>query len=433
MIELKDLNATFLTLSSQTSKLRKQQLKDKTLVKPLAQDIEKVNSIQQASCKVYEALCHSCSKHSEHRTHFCLETKAETKTSSSRESLHIQFKVAFGKISAQEQDTTCGPTFFIIESVLVTSHQDQQSPMAVINTLKRTLSGDYGTNVKKIKKSVRFLGDNCAEQCHPSLSELRNLKNLGLHQNFCDRIRECFQRSSAEGIQYMGLLGNSDTYRHLVYVPEKKARRPALSLQEILSISSRRDPSLRLTMLERIHLARSLATAVLQYHATPWLTNPWRSEDILFFGAEERLLLERSLAPISEPHIDVPVKKSISGSIASFHTSGQHLASNILLFNLGVMLIELAYMATLKTLLNRKERSQGDTKYIEFFAARRLSEVVGREMGTKYARIVRKCVECHFASGSDLNNSELQGEYYRDVVKELEGLEDSLASLNIGK
>ena len=395
---------------------------------PLARDIEKVKSIQKASCKVYDALCHSCSKHSEHRTHFCLETQ----TRGSPESLQVQFKVAFARTARREAPSTCGPIFFIIESISLSndkpSIQAQKINASVLNSLKRSSSGDCIIPAKKTR-TVRF-HEECTEESNNSMLALKSLKNLGLHQNFCDRIREFLQHSSA-GLQCMGTLGEADSYRHLVYIPEKKKRCPALSLQEIITISSRQGPSVRLTLYERVHLARSLATAVLQYHATPWLRSPWRSEDILFFGAQERLLLEESLTPISEPHIDVPVGRSKANLLEPIGASTQHLASNVLLFNLGVMLIELAYMATLRNLLNKQEQSSKDSRYTEFFAARRLGEVVSREMGTKYARIVQKCVECHFASGSNLGSSELQAEYYRDVVKELEGLEDEFVSLNI--
>ena len=188
---------------------------------------------------------------------------------------------------------------------------------------------------------------------------------------------------------------------------------------------------MKLSIYERIHLARSFATAILQYYVTPWLRNPLRCEDVYFFDIQVRLLLQNISAPLTEPHINVQIRKS-SNTLPSAAYSEQ-LAPNIILFNLGIMLIELAYMVTFRNLLNQKELSVGgpQRKYTELFAARRLGGVVDREMGSKYSKIVQKCIGSHFASGYDLSSSELQAEYYRDVIQEFESLEQDFASINI--
>ena len=309
------------------------------------------------------------------------------------------------------------------------SPSTKEENAGVVNALKRGLGDQDASLAKKIKRSVRFEKIAYGGFCHMPPGELENLKDLCMSQKFCDCLRQCLRRSSG-GLQYIETLGNTTIpYKHFVHFPETRKRRPALSLQEIITMSSRQGPGSRLFLEERLHLARSLAMAVIQYHATPWLRNPWRCKDIYFFDAEERIILQRSTAPISEPHIDVPIKKTPLVSVAP--GPSEHLAPNIILFNLGIMLIELAFAATLQNLLNQKELSYRDTQYAEFFAARRLSGVVSREMGPRYSKIVQKCLGCHFASGTDLNNSELQAEYYRDVVKELEKLEEDFASMKI--
>ena len=428
------MNDSFLTLSSQTSKLYREESKRHSLVKPLAKDIERVKSIQRASCKVYEALGQSCSKHFEHRTHFCLEAK----TTGSPENPQIQFNVAFARAALRRGASSYDPVFFIIESIVydapsIITPQNSVRDAIVTKKLKRSLETDTASPVKKVNKSVKFQEIECSSLYHEfKPSNYQGLKDLCMHANFCDRLRECMQQSSNAGC-CLGFLGDTVPYKHLIYFPEKKTRRPALSLQEIISISSRQEPSRRLSMYERLHLARSLATAVLQYHATPWLKGPWRCKDIYFFDAEERLFLQEKPSPISEPHIDVQITKSNSTSSGMNSGPTEHLAPNIILFNLAVMLIELAYTASLQNLLTPKELSYRDSQYTEFLAARRLGEVVTREMGPKYGQVVKKCLGCHFASGTDLNSPELQAEYHRDVVKELEGLEEDFASLKINQ
>ena len=326
--------------------------------------------------------------------------------------------------------------FFIIESVI---HDDlpenipksRDGATAITNKLKRTLENHDTVPTKKIKKAVKFQGMDCPGLSHQLVvGEIQLLNNLCSNSNFCDRLRECM-RLPSNGLRYLGTLGDTNPNKYLVYFPEKKTQRPALSLQDIISTFSRQSPSRRFSMCERLYLARSLATAVLQYHATPWLKSPWRCKDIYFFGVERKSLLGQSPGPISEPHIDVPITKAEATLPTTLDRFANHPAPNIILFNLGVMLIELAYTATLRNLLTEKEQSHRDSQYTEFLAARKLGEVVAREMGPMYSRVVRKCLGCHFASGADLNSSELQAEYHRDVVKELEKLEEDFASLKI--
>src|SRR2546421_11108895 len=62
-------------------------------------------------------------------------------------------------------------------------------------------------------------------------------------------------------------------------------------------------PGALLLQYERIRLvAKQLATAVLQFHATRWLEESWRSNDVFISGADQ---LETFFAgnPIENPYI----------------------------------------------------------------------------------------------------------------------------------
>jgi hypothetical protein len=45
---------------------------------------------------------------------------------------------------------------------------------------------------------------------------------------------------------------------------------------------------------------------------------------------------------------------------------------------------------------------------------------------------VKKCLACDFGSGDNLNDPVLQAVFYRDIVNELERLEDVFAKLQLG-
>ena len=209
-----------------------------------------------------------------------------------------------------------------------------------------------------------------------------------------------------------------------------------MTLQQLIGSLSKQGRLDGMPQYERLHLARSLAVAVLSYHATPWLKGTWRSQDICFFGVNEHALV-KGFVGLSSPHLDVTVKgsnESLSRG-STFPVSG--FIRNPILFGLGVMLIEIAFMAPLQS-LQRPDDEAGDSPHTEFFIAKRLVATIGREMGSNYGNIVEKCLDCNFNCVSnagqiyDLGNPKLQTVYYRDVVCELSRLEDGFRALQLG-
>jgi hypothetical protein len=67
----------------------------------------------------------------------------------------------------------------------------------------------------------------------------------------------------------------------------------------------------------------------------------------------------------------------------------------------------------------------------EYYTADRVRLSASNLLGTKYAEVARKCVQCDFGCGSDLNNVALQESFYWEVVCELEELERKLKELNL--
>ena len=215
-------------------------------------------------------------------------------------------------------------------------------------------------------------------------------------------------------------------------MPELTAPKPIPStLETIVRHSSSRSPADQLSRLDRLMNARSLVTAVLQFVDTPWLSlkQPWTSKDILFFRKCQIDNLDYSSIPL-EPYIDVAIQDPREDEKRTFHFSD--LAANPALFNIAIILIELAFNASFEELVDadRAKHSQS-SEVSKFLVAKRLADLVSREMGGKYSRVVKKCLYCHFASGSDLSDYKLQQEYYENVVEELQGLEKSFQELEV--
>lgn len=112
-----------------------------------------------------------------------------------------------------------------------------------------------------------------------------------------------------------------------------------MSLAALFSEVSKRNRTGRLIQHERIHLATLLAKAILQFYHTPWLKNPLRSRDILFYNINipTNPLLE--LPRLANPYVNTFVKPSMQTSIMPFGD----LVQESLTFSLGVVLLELAF------------------------------------------------------------------------------------------
>ena len=436
MANLKALNDDFIQLSSQTSRLEVLRTrKEYRACKDSGRSIEKFQIIQEASRHAYGALSNSCTKHTEHLTHFCLEATAIENATAPQ----VRFQLAFQHLTFLGGTHSGDPVWFLIESIIGGSASDNKSPaqlgtasMSLVQTLKRQIDEKAIPCSKKAKKSVKFQSTGLPLVLDPHICEaepVKELRNLCMRKNFCDQLRKCFLQPPLPNMP-LGMLDEINRHKHLVYFPpseSKRGNRKATSLDQIMSGLSRNG----LPQYERLHLARSLATAVLQYHATPWLREAWRSEDIYFFGLDEQSSLQQCLS-LPAPHLNVCVKgpDSSLSRTSTFPTGG--LVRNPLIFGLGVVLLEIGHAKTLRALQQPQNiRSNGD-QVSEYLAVTRLASSIGRELGSTYGQIVQKCLYCDFGCGDDLSSPKLQAVYYQDVVKELEKLENGFRELQLG-
>lgn len=95
------------------------------------------------------------------------------------------------------------------------------------------------------------------------------------------------------------------------------------------------------------------------------------------------------------------------------------------------MLLELAYEAPLESLRIVADVDANDQN-TEYYTADRVRLSASKLLGTRYAEVTRKCIQCDFGRGSDLDDVALQESFYWEVVCELEELERKLKELNLG-
>jgi hypothetical protein len=204
-----------------------------------------------------------------------------------------------------------------------------------------------------------------------------------------------------------------------------------MSLTELLSALQNQKIASEATFsfFERVRLAKQLAIAVLQFHATPWLKNSWCSNDVYLYGTDPAKF--QTVSDINEPYLNVSVKGPHCPVSRCSTMPSRTLVRNPLLFSLGVMLLELAHGAPLRSLQKNSDIDANDQN-TEYYTADRVRLSTSRLLGGRYAEVARKCIQCDFGRGSDLENISLQEAYYRDVVCELEGVEKKLKELDLG-
>lgn len=180
-----------------------------------------------------------------------------------------------------------------------------------------------------------------------------------------------------------------------------------------------------LTVVDQLKLAHKAALAILQFNGTPWLTHRWRLADVGYFGTCETVNED----VLKTLHLSSQLSsgaKSISADMDGIEQTVQQFSeadyfgiNNTTLFFLGVALLELAHWKPLEAL-----RTEQDPN--EIMTARRLASRP-TPLGPRYQEVLRKCLQCNFGFGTDLNKKELQAAVYGDVVCQLEKMIKTLS------
>lgn len=111
---------------------------------------------------------------------------------------------------------------------------------------------------------------------------------------------------------------------------------------------------------------------------------------------------------------------------------------NKLLFNFGILLLEIGYGRPWHVLKQTAPRSQPATAAVrgaeqqlsDYSVAEKLARLLIDQMGLAYHKIIRKCLGCDFGLGeSGLDNEDLQRRFLEDVVLGLQHLRQQLGEM----
>lgn len=255
--------------------------------------------------------------------------------------------------------------------------------------------------------------ENAADKSQGSSQQIMT----GIVLSLCPYVELRVSSVSVSAMTYFGLLPDVDSYRHVLYRAKKPRSASRISLSEVIKLvnSTSTKKSFAWPIQRRYSLAYMLALSMLCCSGS-WFKENWRSEDIILVTEQQEIGDDT----IKSPHITAAPRHSRP-------EPGMSLARSERLFSLAVALIEIGYGESLRNLYFETEvgtygglKMQWDCLK-EYVGAKKLSTLVSAEMGGRYARVVRKCLECNFGiDEKDLDCLAMQEAFYESVVCELE-------------
>lgn len=266
--------------------------------------------------------------------------------------------------------------------------------------------------------SPSLLDDITVASNKPDSSTRDQSNSLEDIQDICSELR---QRRTATHSPLADILQRANKLREFVSQsngPSSYSRR-TLSLQEALSTTK----SLQGTnsIKEKLRLANILAMAMLEFHSTPWLRETWGSDDVLFYSVNE---------PKEDGLLGIPFLKAplVEDPRKDDHRTGdcekkepRTGVRNSYIYSLGIILLELGFGAPLRSLRRDLDEEGGQIgKTTDDRTADRLKYLVSKQLGARYGKVVRKCLDCDFDSGYELDNLALRNAVFDQVVMELD-------------
>ena len=178
----------------------------------------------------------------------------------------------------------------------------------------------------------------------------------------------------------------------------------------------------------RYKLALTVASAVLQLHATPWLREKWGLNDIHFLCSSGKAQIS-SRTYVSKSFVSPAALQQTTDVQIPLTTQSGACVANEAIFALGVALIEISFGAPI---LSLKESGDPDLPgFTEFLIATRLvnQNAIKDNNNDKYAEVVLRCVRGTLSTlrtPLSLEDVKVQQCFYEDIILPLQQLNDIL-------
>ena len=208
--------------------------------------------------------------------------------------------------------------------------------------------------------------------------------------------------------------------RHYLSLVDDARRHPIMhikSLDGLLEDSQYGSIKPRFSRRDRLCVAATLASSVLQLDETLWMKRQWKSSDI-FFYYQEGHAMKKSEPCVTEPYLSWKPGK-VTNRPGEPPPLKAHLVHSEALFALGLTLIELCFGKTL-SMMQEPDDVDSNEAITRLNAARRLLDQVYDECGGSYGDVVRRCLFCPFdVRDASLDNDEFQEAVFDHIVTPL--------------
>jgi hypothetical protein len=396
--------------------------------------------IQAAAKDLYAALSLACTKRSEFQVFLAIQP---TQNGSSPE---FRFGIDFQNSNVEYMGFLTSPLWlrfrFITASTQGSDLLGAARSSDLVDCLKRKslleCTPDHQNGPKRAKKSVRFESSTSPPSTTADQQIESAPKTQNLVSDICGLLQSSRIHSNSETIRCLGSLDKPGS-KYLLSLdlredanPHDSKSRPStfISLASLFARPQRMKKRASLSFFDRVRLARLLATAVLRFHATPWLKYTLCSTDIFLYSVDASLI--NSISVRDEVYLKTSIRGPDSPSLREPLPLNQPLVRNPDIFALGVLLLELAFEAPLHSLQKPTDVASHEDQNTDYYIADRVRLTVSSMLGTRYADLVRKCIHCDFGRGDDLNAIGLQESFYVEVVQELEDLEAKFHAFGLG-
>lgn len=368
--------------------------------------------VRQVSQKLYQALAGACNEHDRHDTLINLTPRINTSSKCVRLELALRNPRQHSWTPVEQHAIwlsveslnimNAGPTESLLKQLEFMSVDDQASSST--------------PNVVAIRRAALSQG--------PQLSSVQSRR-----KDFCRRVHGgptgCQSRSC------IGVFQHSRGAELKVFlVPKLPVEVAGLDISTLNDLFSQKPSSNQRTLnpFECVRLGRKLATAMLNFHSTSWLSPLWSSEHVRLLHS--KVSASGNVSDEQEPYLDVAIETSGPGTSArSLEADDPRVIENSFLYRLGVMLLEIAFEQPLRDMRTVEDEKDG-AAVADFYTATRTRNNVAGVLGHSYAKLVGQCLKCNFPSGvSDLHAFALQEDVYRDIVCKLGSLEQKLQSV----
>ncbi|RYP05759.1 hypothetical protein DL764_003576 [Monosporascus ibericus] len=199
-----------------------------------------------------------------------------------------------------------------------------------------------------------------------------------------------------------------------------------------------------------VELAGDVAKGLMNFYSTPWLTQANLGHNVRYINLAAAAMTTTavdSFSAASSQQLEGPYfMMRVNDNSSAGQTAGKMSptnagetvreiefigARNKLLFNYGILLLEIGFGRPWHELKQTVTRTAKEG-LSDYRAAEKLAQLLVRQMGLAYPKIIKKCLGCDFGLGeTDLDNEDLQRRFVDDVVLGLQRLRENMRQMNL--